>query len=73
MGSNFGIPGKVTGHSRPMQINQSVMTGPDVANRECGRGPTKGTSGSVVDFAEGFRFFFILVVSQQKIVSLSII
>ena len=53
-----------------MPINQSVVTGPDMANRDGGLG---GTSGSVVDIAEGFRFFFILVVSQQKIVSLSII
>ena len=64
--THFGIPGKVTGHSRPMQINQSVMTGPDVANRECGRGTTKGTSGSVVDFAEGFRFFLFLWSLSKK-------
>ena len=61
---------KVLGSSGLIRINQSVVTGPDIANHDCGLGRT---SGSVIDFAEGSRFFFILVVSQQKIVSLSII
>lgn len=52
-----------------MQINQSVVTGPDMANSVVSVEP----GDSVVDFAEDSRFFFILVVSQQKIVSLSII
>ena len=38
-----------------------------------GRGYKNADVVRVVDFAEDSRFFFILVVSQQKIVSLSII